>query len=123
VWLGVGGGLLFASEAVTPGLRYDAVLHSIFVGFVVSMIFGHAPIVFPAVLHHPLPYRRIFYLPLIVLHVSVALRLAGDLIEALGRVRAWGGLWNGVAIALFVAVTAGSLLPIRRAAKIPAVAN
>src|SRR5262249_5476538 len=33
VWLGVAGVLLFATEAVTPGVWYDAVLHAIFVGF------------------------------------------------------------------------------------------
>jgi hypothetical protein len=123
VWLGVAGVLLFATEAVTPGVRYDAVLHAIFVGFVVSMIFGHAPIVFPAVLHHPLPYRRILYLPLFVLHASVAMRLAGDLIEELGRLRAWGGLWNAVAIALFMAITVGSLFSVHPVSRVPVAAD
>jgi len=109
VWLAVAGLLLFTSGATTPGVKYDAVLHSIFVGFVVSMIFGHAPIVLPAVLHRALPYRRIVYLPLVVLHVSVAMRLAGDLVEDLGRFRAWGGLCNAAAIGLFLATTAESL--------------
>jgi hypothetical protein len=113
VWLAVAGLLLLTSDVTTPGVRYDAVLHSIFVGFVVSMIFGHAPIVFPAVLHRPLSYSRMLYLPLIVLHVSVAMRLAGDLSEELGRFRAWGGLWNAVAIGLFAARAAGSLLTVR----------
>ena len=123
VWLGAAGALLFTSEAVTPGVSYDAVLHSIFVGFVVSMIFGHAPIVFPAVLRRPLPYRRVFYLPLVVLHASVAMRLSGDLIEALGRLRVWGGLWNAVAIGLFAATTAGSLLNVRSLSRVPAAAD
>jgi hypothetical protein len=123
VWLAVAGLLLFTSAALTPGVKYDAVLHSIFVGFVVSMIFGHAPIVFPAVLHHPLPYRRVLYLPMVILHVSVAMRLAGDLIEELGRFRAWGGLWNAVAIALFAATTAGSLLTVSGLSRVPVAAD
>src|SRR5262249_34012675 len=114
LWLAVAGLLLFTSDATTPGVRYDAVLHPVFVGFVGSRICGHAPIVFPAVLHRPLPYSRMLYLPLIVLHVSVAMRLAGDLSEEVGRFRAWGGLWNAVAIGLFAARTAGSLLTVRR---------
>jgi hypothetical protein len=109
VWLAVAGLLLFMSDVTTPGVNYDAVLHSTFIGFVVSMIFGHAPIVFPAVLHRALPYRRIVYLPVVVLHVSVAMRVAGDLVEELGRLRAWGGLGNAAAIGLFLATTAGSL--------------
>jgi hypothetical protein len=115
VWLAVAGLLLFTSDVTTPGVGYDAVLHSVFVGFIMSMIFGHAPIVLPAVLHRALPYSRMLYLPLIVLHVSVAMRLAGDLSEELGRLRAWGGLWNAVAIGLFAARTASSLLTVRSA--------
>jgi len=40
------------------------VLHSIFVGFTISMIFGHAPIILPAVLNRMLPYHPSFYLSL-----------------------------------------------------------
>lgn len=109
VWLGVGGLLAMATGAATPGLAYDAVLHAIFLGFAVAMIFGHAPIVFPAVLGRPLPFRAAFYLPLAVLHVSVALRLAGDLVDVLARWRAWGGLLNAVAILLFMSVSASSM--------------
>ena len=109
VWLAVAGLLLIATAATSPGTSYDAILHSVFVGFVVSMIFGHAPIVFPAVLGLPLRYRSIFYAHLVVLHVSVATRVLGDQIEDLGRLRAWGALGNAAAIALFVATTVGSL--------------
>jgi hypothetical protein len=45
----------------------------------------------------------------VVLHVSIAMRVVGDLIEELGRLRAWGALGNAAAIALFVVTTVGSL--------------
>jgi hypothetical protein len=109
MWLGAAGILLLATGATSPGTAYDAILHAIFVGFVVSMIFGHAPIVFPAVLGVPLRYRSIFYVHLVVLHASVAMRIIGDLVDQVGRLRAWGALGNAVAIALFVIATAGSL--------------
>ena len=80
------------------------------VGFVISMIFGHAPIIVPAVLGRPLAFTRAFYLPLIVLHASVAIRLAGDMAEELGRLRPWGGLWNAIAIACFVIAIMRSLV-------------
>jgi hypothetical protein len=102
VWLGVGGLLAVAVGPVRQGADYDAVLHAIFIGFVVSMIFGHAPIVFPAVLGKALPYHPAFYAHLALLHVSVAARLAGDLVEPLARWRAWGGLLNALALALFL---------------------
>ena len=102
VWLAVGGVLAIATAAATPGPPYDALLHAIFLGFVVSMIFGHAPIVFPAILGVTMSFRRTFYLHVALLHASVVVRLAGDLVEELGRLRAWGGALNAAAIALFI---------------------
>jgi len=109
VWLGVAGVLLLVTTPIEPGPRYDAILHAIFIGFVVSMILGHAPIVFPAVTGMPLPYRPAAYLSLLVLHTSVLLRLVGDLVDVLGRLRAWGGLLNAIAIVLFIFTTARSV--------------
>jgi hypothetical protein len=108
VWLAVAGLLLLTMTVTSPGTSYDATLHSIFVGFVVSMIFGHAPIVFPAILGMPLQYRPIFYFHLVVLHVSIASRVVGDLVEEFGRLRAWGALGNAAAIVLFFVTTVGS---------------
>lgn len=102
VWLGVAGLIAVVTGVSTPGPVYDALLHSIFLGFVVAMIFGHAPIIFPAILGFPLPFRPAFYAHLAMLHVSVALRLVGDSAEVLGRDRAWGGLLNALALAAFV---------------------
>jgi len=102
VWLAVGGALALATAAATPGPLYDALLHAIFLGFVVSMIFGHAPIVFPAILGMPMSFRRTFYVHAALLHASVVVRLTGDLVEELGRWRAWGGALNAAAMALFI---------------------
>ena len=91
-WLAVGG-VLLALEAA-----YDAALHAIFVGFVFSMVFGHAPVILPAVLRVALPYRSVLYLPLAVLHASLALRVF---------VSAPAGAWgNAAAIALFIVTSA-----------------
>ena len=54
------------------------ILHVLFVGFVFSMIFGHAPIIFPAVLGVRVTYRPVFYLPLGLLHASLVVRMVGD---------------------------------------------
>jgi hypothetical protein len=53
IWLGLSGLLALRFGGVTAGFQYDALLHTLFVGFVISMIFGHAPIIFPAVLGKP----------------------------------------------------------------------
>ena len=39
------------------GPAYDAVVHAVFLGFTLSMIMAHAPVILPAVLRRPLPYR------------------------------------------------------------------
>jgi hypothetical protein len=112
-WLGVAGllGLRFGGE--TAGLRYDAFLHSIFVGFVFSMIFAHAPIIVPAVTGLALAFYRGFYVLLALLQASLAMRVAGDLL-AIMPLRRWGGLLNEVAILLFLAMLALTILQGRR---------
>jgi hypothetical protein len=69
-WLGVAGLLAVRWGPVAAGLSYDAMLHAVFVGFVFSMIFGHAPIIVPAVLGRRLIYRPRFYVHLGGLHVT-----------------------------------------------------
>jgi hypothetical protein len=108
VWLAAGGLLWLGYGGVMAGPMYDAVLHAIFLGFVFAMIFGHAPLIFPSVLGRPMAYLPAFYGPLIVLHLSLLLRLAGDLFNV-APLRQWGGLLNGVALLLFLGFTATAL--------------
>jgi len=108
VWLGVGGGLSLVFGAQVAGPRYDALLHAVFLGFVISMIFGHAPIIFPAILGIPINFQPAFYLQLILLHASLALRVIADYAN-LYSLRMWGGLLNEVAILLFIGLTAFSI--------------
>jgi hypothetical protein len=105
VWLGVGGilWLLFA-DTFAAGPYYDAMLHAIFVGFVFSMIFGHAPIILPSVLGIALPFHRTFYAHWALLHLSLVLRVGGDLAGWMPG-QQWGGLGNALAILLFLANT------------------
>ncbi len=103
VWLLAGGAVAVVLSPATPGLAYDALLHAIFLGFVVSMIFGHAPIVLPAVLGRALPFRRAFYAHVGLLHASLLIRLGGDLVEDLAGYRRWGGLLNALALLVFFA--------------------
>lgn len=113
VWLGIGALCLAAAGGVQPGtVGYDTGLHAVLLGFVFAMVFGHAPIIFPAILGVRLPYHPLFYLPLTVLHLSVALRL-GATLAGLPTLRSAGGFMNALALALFVA---GVLISIIRGA-------
>jgi hypothetical protein len=91
------------------GPYYDAMLHAVLVGFVFSMIFGHAPIILPAVAGVPIGYHPHFYAHLVLLHLSLILRLWGDF-AVHPRLRAWGGMINAGAILLFFG---SSLLAVR----------
>lgn len=117
VWLGLGGLATLITGVAMPGLLYDATLHALFLGFVMSMVFAHAPVIFPAVLGRPLPFHPRFYLHVSVLHLSVFVRVTGDLVDSLGRWRVWGGMLNAAALALFVANVALSIMAAARAAK------
>jgi hypothetical protein len=109
VWLGVGGVLNWRFGGVLAGPYYDAMLHTVFVGFVFAMIFGHAPIIIPAILNRTPPYHPLFYAPLVLLHVSLLLRVVGNLVGWWPG-RQWGGLLNAIAV-LFFLITLASVLP------------
>lgn len=108
VWLAVGGGLALYYGGVMAGPYYDAILHTVFLGFTFTMIFAHAPIIFPAVLQVRMVYLPRFYSHLILLHVTLIMRVAGDLL-GLWELRRWGGLLNALVLLLFLANTISSV--------------
>ena len=110
LWLALSGAAMLAAGGLgSAGPWYDASVHALMLGFVFSMIFGHAAIIFPAVLRVAVPYHPVFYLPLAILHASLALRLWGDG-AADAAWRAAGAMSNAVALALFILVMIGSVI-------------
>jgi hypothetical protein len=118
-WLAVGGLSWLAFGAVGSGHAYDAMLHAVFLGFVISMVFGHAPIILPAVLGLPLPYRPRFYAHLVLLHAGLLLRLVGGDLFGFEAAVAIGGAINVSAILLFVVSSATAVIsaPRRRVSR------
>ncbi|WP_174843152.1 hypothetical protein [Cryobacterium luteum] len=109
-WLLVVGGIWLLQGPVYSGPAYDALMHAVFLGFVMSMIMAHAPTILPAVLRRPLPYRPVMYLPAVLLHVSLLARvLLGDTYGWPVLVQ-WGGVFNIVAVLLFVLIAVLSVL-------------
>jgi len=84
-------------------------MHALALGFVFSMVFGHAAIIFPAVLRVAVPYHPSFYVPLALLHGSLLVRMAGEATGLLAWTQA-GGLLNAVALAAFIASTASAVV-------------
>ena len=100
LWLAVAAAtLLLGGRPV--GTAYDVVVHATFLGFAMSMILAHAPVILPAVLRVRLPYTAWMWLPLVLLHTTLLARVLGAVLEAVG-------LWesalvgNVVALLLFV---------------------
>lgn len=109
IWLSVSGLVwLIVGQPMDRG-AYDIAIHGTFLGFGLSMIMAHAPIIFPTVIGRPLPYKRALWVPLVALHAGLALRVVGDLagLDLLWRT---GGIVNVASILLFVVIAAYSVV-------------
>lgn len=84
----------------------DLALHALAIGFVLSMVMAHAPVIAPAVLGLKVQFGWPFYLPLVLLHGSLVLRLAGGAFD--DGLRTAGALLNVAALALFVCTMVGA---------------
>jgi hypothetical protein len=73
------------------------------------MVFGHAPIIFPAVTRAAMPYHWTFYLPLALLAISLALRIAGDLAD-IAEWRRLAAAGSALALLLFVLGTLAAVV-------------
>ena len=102
-WLGVAGLLLVVVPPSSTAFSYDAVVHAVTIGFVLSMIFGHAPIILPAVVGLRVQYSATAYVPLALLHISVLLRITADLFEWI-EVRTVSGPATVLALACYAAI-------------------
>jgi hypothetical protein len=113
IWLALGAALGLTG-GYTPGhpLR-DAAIHMIALGFVFAMVFGHAPIIFPAVMRVRIPYHPFFYVPLLVLHGSLMLRVGGVLSEHF-FLRQHGAMANAAALAVFILTMLTSVIRNRK---------
>jgi hypothetical protein len=105
-WLAVTAATWLVAGPTYAGAAYDTVVHAAFLGFTLSMVMAHAPVILPAVLRRPLPWHPALWVPLGLLHASLLCRLwLGD---ALGVHRAWqaGGVLNVAALLLFALTAA-----------------
>ncbi|RYV53016.1 hypothetical protein [Pengzhenrongella frigida] len=115
LWLAIAGVIWLAAGNLGVTVEvYDAALHTVFLGFVMSMIFGHAPVIVPAVLRVRLPFHRWFYAHVALLHVSLLVRvILGDAagIELWSRI---GGVGTELAILGFLAASVTAVRLSRR---------
>lgn len=105
VWLGLQG-LVFLLLELHP-LYYDLLLHTFFLGFTFSMIWAHAPIIFPMIFGiRQSPYHPVLWIS----WLGFQLTLAGRMVfGALGwyELRSMAGVANGILILVQFALMAG----------------
>lgn len=102
-WMIVAGAV-WAVAGLAPGTPpYDVAVHTVLIGFVLSMVFAHAPVIVPAVARVDLPHHPSWWAALTLLHLSLLTRVVG----ALGdwpALHTWAGMANVTALALFAAL-------------------
>ncbi len=99
--LALAGVVLTWAGPAADRATYDVIVHAVFLGFAVSMVMAHAPVILPAVLGRNLPYRPVLWLPLGLLHAGLAVRFAGALggADLTWRV---GGVVTVIAVLVFL---------------------
>jgi len=112
-WLGLAGVVLIAFPPNKVAFGYDIALHAVLIGFVLSMVLGHALIILPAVARIRLRYAPILYAPLLLLHGSVALRVGSGL-GGWDLGRKGSGILTLIALAGFIGSLAVSARQSRR---------
>jgi hypothetical protein len=103
--LALAGGVLAVTGLFAGTGTYDVVVHGVFLGFGVSMVMAHAPVILPAVLGRPLPYRPALWVPLGLLQAGLAVRFTGAL-GGLTTVWQAGGVVTVLAMLAFVITSA-----------------
>jgi hypothetical protein len=102
---------LLLTGFLLPGIMghafgYDIIIHTFFIGFVLSMIFAHGPIILPGALGISIkPFHPVLYAWLVFLHLSWILRIAGDFALAVD-IRKYSGLVSAIAILGYFATLA-----------------
>ena len=115
LWLATAGIVCTIQGPPTSRNGYDAVVHSLFLGFTMGMILGHAPIILPAVLQVRLKWTTWFWLPAFLLEASLLVRIGiGDGLDRSAAVQA-GGTVNVLSLLTLVAVIATHIQPRTRA--------
>ena len=103
-WLALAGGWGVANALRGMPLDAPGPLHMLLLGFVFAMVFGHAPIVLPALLRGAIAAPSgITLAPVLAMSAGVALRGLGDALGA-APLRAGAGALQALAILAFAAV-------------------
>jgi hypothetical protein len=113
-WLAVAAATWMVGGSAYDGPAYDVVIHAVFLGFTMSMIMAHAPVILPAVLRRPLPYHPAMLVPAGLLQVSLVVRIWPGDAYGIERCLEVGGVLNVAALLGVVGVVLWSATRTRR---------
>lgn len=105
LWALLSAGMWVFTEPSLSGYHYDIAVHGLTIGFTLSMIVAHAPVIIPAVIRREVPYHPVMWFAWALIQSALVLRLfgAGRAAEFVWR---FGGSLGVVAFLVFVVSTA-----------------
>ena len=103
-WVAIAALIWVVEGPVLAGYRYDAVIHSLTLGFVMSMIFAHAPVIVPAIARKQLPYHPVMWVTWGILQTGLLLRIVAGIRQVDGLWQ-FAGTLNVVAVLAFLVTT------------------
>jgi len=101
VWLAVAGVLSIRYAGLVSGGFYGAFVHAFFLGFLMSVLFGHGPILIPSMLGLYLTLRKSMSVGPYLLQAGLLLQAGGGFFSY-APARQWGGMLSAAAILYFV---------------------
>jgi hypothetical protein len=103
-WLAIAGAAWVGVALFGWPVR-DLALHALALGFVLSMIFAHAPIIAPAIARVKIAFGPYFYVAPVALHLSLLVRFVPGLFyPGDPGARVLGGVLNALTLAAFAIV-------------------
>lgn len=109
-WALVAAGIWIVRGPVYTGFAYDTSVHALTIGFALSMIMAHAPIIIPAVARRSVPYSPLMWLLLGSLQLGLLVRVLAGARTTFGTDEAvvawqWGGAIDVYTVLAFVIST------------------
>jgi len=100
-WLAFSGIFSYIFAGLVSGVRYDALIHAFFIGFVFFDIFAHSPIMILTQLGVRVRFSPLLIFHIVLLHGALLTRILGDLLRNMELTK-YGGLLNSLVILFFM---------------------
>ncbi len=112
-WALVAAGIWIVRGPVWSGYGYDTVVHALTIGFALSMVLAHAPVIVPAIARRNVPYHPAMWAVWALIQAGLLIRVTAGARMAEG---AWqfGGALDVVAVIAFVLTTLTLILTSHR---------